>query len=40
MLVLDDICDTGKTLALFAEKLRQMEVKDVKLATLIVRPDK
>ncbi len=39
-LVLDDICDTGKTLALFAEKLKQMGAKEVKLSTLIVRPDK
>lgn len=40
VIILDDICDTGKTLAQLSETFKQMEAKSVKIGVLVVRPDK
>lgn len=40
IVVLDDICDTGKTLAQLAQTFKEMNAKTVKIGVLVVRPDK
>lgn len=40
VLILDDICDTGKTLAKLADIFKALEAKTVLLGVLVTRPDK
>lgn len=40
VIILDDICDTGKTLAQLAKTIQSMTSKPVKIAVLVTRPDK
>ncbi len=40
MLILDDICDTGKTLAQLSQIIKGMEVRSVQVGVMVIRPDK
>lgn len=40
VLILDDICDTGKTLAQLTKAVEGFGAKSVKVGVLVVRPDK
>ena len=40
VVVLDDICDSGKTLAQLAHIFKGKEAKSVKIGVLVIRPDK
>jgi hypoxanthine-guanine phosphoribosyltransferase len=38
--ILDDICDTGKTLAQLAKVVNGFSAKSIKIGVLVTRPDK
>jgi hypoxanthine-guanine phosphoribosyltransferase len=40
VLIVDDICDTGKTLLQLSTKMKELEVKKVWISVLVSRPDK
>lgn len=40
VLILDDICDTGKTLAQLSQVFKSLQAKSVKIGVLVIRPDK
>lgn len=40
VLMIDDICDTGKTLKLLADELLKKGAQSVESAVLVLRPDK
>lgn len=40
VVILDDICDTGRTLAQLSKSFSQMDAKSVKIGVLVLRPDK
>lgn len=40
VVILDDICDSGKTLAQLATIFKNMGTKSVKVGVLVIRPDK
>jgi len=39
VVILEDIIDTGLTMGVTTEKLRKLEAKEVKIATLLFKPD-
>lgn len=40
VLILDDICDTGKTLAELAKVISGFGTKSIQLGVMVIRPDK